>query len=243
MDAATKLYCRKASEFDVFRDFDPADFEFLNFVIEHEDLLTAAGKRFVNRALIHDFRLYQKEVQNGPKGVVLYGYLESVISRYMNNNEGEATLARWRKDPRKKFAEEESKIFSILEESGYIRPEGIAQSVLLSAIVNDASPVKTGEKGLFILDWSGFMESRIDRFYETIKPTTGEELKLISDILSEELTSAQFEVIKHFIFKGWCTYYAYTSAEFENLTTALDNIQEIPNLKNRINEIMDGTLF
>ena len=82
------------------------------------------------------------------------------------------------------------------------------------------------------------MESRIDRFYETIKPTTGEELKLISDILSEELTSAQFEVIKHFIFKGWCTYYAYTSAEFENLTTALDNIQEIPNLKNRINEII-----
>ncbi len=240
---ATRLYCKTASEFNVFWDLNPDDFEFIDFVIRHEYLLTAAGKRFVNRALIHDFRLYQKEIQNGPKGVVLFDFLRSIVSKLMNNNEGEETLIKWNRQPRKRFADEETKIFQILEESGYIRPEGILQSVMLASIVNDVPPIKTEERGLFVLDWTGYMEKHIDKLYETIKPTTGAELKLVSDVLADELTSTQFEVIRHYIFKGWTSYYVYTSAEYEALMMAFKNVQENKSIKSRINEIMDGTLF
>ncbi|MBQ3473942.1 hypothetical protein IJH24_00720 [Candidatus Saccharibacteria bacterium] len=240
---ATKLYCRKASEFDIFKDFNPEDFEFIKYVIEHECLLTAAGKGFVNRALIHDFRLYQKEIQCGPGGVVLYNYLEYIMSKFLDNNKSDNALSRWRKEPREKLAEEEMKIFHLLDESGYIRKDCIHESVLIASMVNDAPPVKTEDGEWSGPNWAGYMENCFDIFYEKIKPTTGKELSLITDILHNELTSTQYEVIRHYIFKGWKVYYAYTEAEYEALAIALKNIQDIPSIKTKINEVMDNTLF
>lgn len=240
---AKKLYCRKASGFDMFQDLNPAEFKFIRFVIEHECLLTPAGKKYINAALVHDFRLYQKEVQNGPKGVVLYEFLEFTLSKFMSNNESEEVLNRWRREPRKTFAEEEGTIFQFLEDNGYIRADGVSQSILLASIVNNTPLAKTEERGLFILDWTSYLEKHLEDYYEIIKSTTGTELKLIFDILANELTSSQFEVMRHYIFKGWNTYYVYTSAEYEALTIALRNIQENSSLKSRINEVMDNTLF
>ena len=131
-------------------------------------------------------------------------------------------------------------IYQVMVNRGFIRTDDFFKSCLVAFIIDNCrlNPIKSQ------IDEYMIKKKDFNIYYESVKPMTAKELRQIQEILKEELSPSQSEILRFYISKtDRHSKYEFTTTEKEALEKACINIRRARSAVTMINKIMDDTLI